>query len=73
MRYTFEMANVALNLPYEVQGDETPRSSERILLVVDEEDVRAVSVEVLRRQGYNIVGVGDGKAVVKHLQASALA
>jgi len=43
------------------------RGSERILLVEDDHGVREVSDAILRKQGYSVTKVEDGKGAMKHL------
>ncbi|MCZ6772585.1 MAG: PAS domain S-box protein, partial [Proteobacteria bacterium] len=53
--------------------DETPEfalGSERILVVEDDERLRAIPVRTLRKRGYEIVEAVDGKAAIKHLRDS---
>lgn len=47
---------------------EIARRSERILVVEDDEHLRAIPVSTLRDQGYDIVESGDGKEAIKHLK-----
>ena len=46
-------------------------SAERILLVEDEEALRAVLVRVLRENGYEVVGTADGEAALAELEDPA--
>jgi PAS domain S-box-containing protein len=62
---TFEIFLPQVEAPAEIgPGDEASSASatghETILLVEDEEDVRALAREVLERQGYTVLEAGDG-------------
>jgi CheY-like chemotaxis protein len=53
-------------------GDDTPESApgyERILVVEDDPDVRALPVAILRKQGYQVVEAADGGQAIGHLKA----
>ncbi len=52
----------------ELKQIEPPRASETILLVEDEEAVRALTGEVLRRQGYEVIEAEHGKQALELVQ-----
>jgi len=52
----------------ELKEPEPPRASETILLVEDEEAVRALTGEVLRRQGYEVIEAEHGKQALELAQ-----
>ena len=52
----------------ELKQTEPPRASETILLVEDEEAVRALTGEVLRRQGYEVIEAEHGKQALELVQ-----
>ena len=52
--------------------DKTPEfapGSERILVVEDDPDVRAVPVAILRKHGYEVAEAADGRQAIGHLKA----
>jgi CheY-like chemotaxis protein len=51
-----------------VVGRTPARGTERILVVEDDESLREVPVQILRRQGYQVVEAGDGKAAIEHIR-----
>ncbi len=44
-----------------------PRTGERILVVEDDDDVRALSAGILRELGYDVLAVADGDAALATL------
>jgi two-component system cell cycle sensor histidine kinase/response regulator CckA len=45
----------------EVMAEALPRGDETVLVVEDDEVVRKLIVQILKRQGYNLLEAGDGK------------
>jgi two-component system cell cycle sensor histidine kinase/response regulator CckA len=60
-------------LPAEVRQpiEELAPGSGRVLVVEDEDGVRMLCTKILRRHGYEVVGVSDGPAALARLQAEA--
>ncbi len=67
--YLPQVESAAPSSPGDDAGARPAPGRERILLVEDEEDVRALAREVLERQGHSVLEAGDGVQALQRYEA----